>query len=356
MTAAPFPDPATGSPTTASSDVPAESRTGLLVRLWARLRTMFSPRTRRPADILPFRPGIRRIYILPDRFGLLFVTVLLAMLIGSVNYNNNLAFLLTFLLGAMSHVTMHHTHANLTGLRIISVTGHPAFAGDVARFTLAVRAEKAARPALVFRLGDKPDHLPTRLTDLPADVDISLDITVPAPRRGLVTPTPLMVETRYPLGLFRAWFLVHLDVSAVVYPHPVAGDFTASEAPAENEESAGSTAVSGVEDFDGLASYRPGDTFQRVSWKAFSKGQGLQTKVFVGQAGGAVTLDWDRLSGTDTELKLSRLCGMVLKADRMGLRYGLRLPGVDLSPDEGERHKHRCLRHLALFGRPEVGA
>lgn len=320
----------------------------------ARWRALLPGRTRRPVDLLPFQPGIRRIYILPDRFGLIFVTVLLAMLVGSVNYNNNLAFLLTFLLGAMTHVTMHHTHANLTGLRVLSLTAHPTFVGDVARFSLAIRAEKAARPSLSLRLGEGPAQGPSRDADLRPGVDTSLDLTIPAPRRGLLTPTPLMVETRYPLGLFRAWFLVHLDVAAVVYPRPLGGEFAVSEAPAENEEGAGSAAVSGVEDFDGLASYRPGDTFQRVSWKAFSKGQGLQTKVFVGQAGGAVILDWDRLSGADVETRLSRLCGMILKAERMGLRYGLRLPGVDVAPDDGERHKHRCLRHLALFGRPEA--
>jgi hypothetical protein len=49
------------------------------------------------------------------------------------------------------------------------------------------------------------------------------------------------------------------------------------------------------------------------------------------------------------EKKLSVLCGMVLKAHGMKLKYGISLPGRLIAPGEGERHKHACLRMLALF-------
>jgi hypothetical protein len=38
----------------------------------------------------------------------------------------------------------------------------------------------------------------------------------------------------------------------------------------------------------------------------------------------------------------------VLQADKLGLDYGLRLPGVSIAPGEGEAHKRRCLEALAL--------
>jgi len=31
------------------------------------------------------------------------------------------------------------------------------------------------------------------------------------------------------------------------------------------------------------------------------------------------------------------------------LRYGLRLPGLELAPDAGEPHRLNCLRALALY-------
>jgi uncharacterized protein (DUF58 family) len=47
--------------------------------------------------------------------------------------------------------------------------------------------------------------------------------------------------------------------------------------------------------------------------------------------------------------KLSRLCAWVLAAERLGLRYGLRLPGMELQPDSGEAHKRACLTALAMY-------
>ena len=40
--------------------------------------------------------------------------------------------------------------------------------------------------------------------------------------------------------------------------------------------------------------------------------------------------------------------GKVLMADRLGLDYGLRLPGGEIAPDTGAAHRRRCLEALAL--------
>jgi uncharacterized protein (DUF58 family) len=39
----------------------------------------------------------------------------------------------------------------------------------------------------------------------------------------------------------------------------------------------------------------------------------------------------------------------VLAADRAQVRYGLRLPGVELAPDAGDAHRRACLEQLALW-------
>jgi uncharacterized protein (DUF58 family) len=39
----------------------------------------------------------------------------------------------------------------------------------------------------------------------------------------------------------------------------------------------------------------------------------------------------------------------VLAAERQGLVYGLRLPGIHIPPDRGDAHQRRLLRELALW-------
>jgi uncharacterized protein (DUF58 family) len=59
-------------------------------------------------------------------------------------------------------------------------------------------------------------------------------------------------------------------------------------------------------------------------------------------------LDFVQAGALGTEARLSRLCAWVLQADKLALNYGLRLPGLQISPSSGEVHKRQCLEALAL--------
>jgi uncharacterized protein (DUF58 family) len=50
----------------------------------------------------------------------------------------------------------------------------------------------------------------------------------------------------------------------------------------------------------------------------------------------------------DPEARLSRLAAWVLQADRLGLDYGLRLPGQEIAQGNGPAQRRRCLEALAL--------
>jgi uncharacterized protein (DUF58 family) len=48
-----------------------------------------------------------------------------------------------------------------------------------------------------------------------------------------------------------------------------------------------------------------------------------------------------------TEARLARLAAWVLQAERQGADCGLRLPGRELPPQQGERHRRAALDALA---------
>src|SRR5690554_2211857 len=58
----------------------------------------------------------RRIFIMPTAVGMAFVVALILMLLAAMNYQNSLAYGLTFLLGSVFLVTIVHTWRNLAGL------------------------------------------------------------------------------------------------------------------------------------------------------------------------------------------------------------------------------------------------
>lgn len=312
----------------------------MIVRFFSANR-FFSPL----AIPLPFELDRKRIYILPTGHGLVFMTVLAGMLLGSANYNNNLGFLLTFLLGSMGFVSIFHTYRNLAGLTILSVVSRPVFAGDTAVFEFRVNSGRRERSGVSFRIADGPESAHS----LPKELEIRIEALSPAPARGILRPRPLVIATCHPLGLFRAWTRISPPLKALVYPRPVKGLVISRRHHSAGTGGAGRSGSPGADDFDGLKTYQPGDPLRHISWKAFSKGQGVLTKSFSAEIGQTVSLDWQHLSGDD-EKRLSQLCAMVLQAERLGLRYALNLPGAALEPDQGSAHKNRCLEALALFG------
>lgn len=310
------------------------------------MRKPFGPKTAaaRKTDSLPLILNRHRVYILPTAYGFLFLAILFAMLLGSINYNNNLGFLLVFLLGSITLVSMIHTYQNLLGIEILSVSAEPVFAGKTALFRFLVRSESRHRRAVGFLM--EKEH--QAIENISVGTDETVNLKIPAPFRGILRPERLIVWTRYPLGLFRAWTVISPDIVCLVYPKPLAGPF--QSAGGQDGDASGLNHIKrGVDDFSGLKPYQPGDSVGKISWKSFARGLGVFTKEFSGNKGASVMLDYDAMGYANREHKLSRLADMVLKAHNMNAEYGLRLPGRTIAPDKGERHRHACLKALAMF-------
>ncbi|MBU0961730.1 MAG: DUF58 domain-containing protein [Proteobacteria bacterium] len=297
---------------------------------------------------LPIKLRHRYLYILPTRHGLVFFAILLAILIGAINHNNNLGFILTFLLGGISFVSIFHTFRNLSGLTLLSARAIPVFVGQTASFAICVENSGPPRASLCFNFRNREQTI----FDLAAGEKQTITVPHATAERGLLRPDILSVSTTYPLGLFRCWSLLYLDAQCLVYPRPVSGP-TITAHGLTKDDNEGKSGGPGVDDFAGLKNYQPGDPLQHLSWKSFSRGQGLQRKVFEGQAGETIYFDLDALPGQDLEWKLSRICHMILQAEAHRMAYGLRTGNHLIEPALGGRHKRSCLRRLALIGQGE---
>jgi uncharacterized protein (DUF58 family) len=288
----------------------------------------------------------RRIFILPSRVGAAYGLALLLMLLVGINYQNSLAYGLTFLLMAVFVVAILHTYRNLAGLVLKAGGGGAVFVGEQARFR--VRLESREREHQAVALGWPPAELLAR--DVPRQGQAELELSLPAQRRGWLRPGRLRVESRFPLGLLVAWSWVDLDQAVLVYPRPLEGELPlAAGLGAEDEEEGMRARGQGADDFQGLRDYQPGDSKRRLDWKAYSRGQGLLVREFAMLGGRDLWLDFEQLDG-DAELRLSLLCHWVLQLSERQQPFGLQLPGQVIAPDSGEGHRDACLRALALFG------
>jgi uncharacterized protein (DUF58 family) len=288
----------------------------------------------------------RRVYIVPARLGWYFAGMLAVLLIGSINYALSLGFALTFLLAGLGLVCMVHTARNLARIAISAGRAEPVFAGESAQFRLYLDGRAAFdRPAILARHVASGSQL---VVDIPPGAVAEAVLAVPAARRGWVQLGRVMLETRFPLGLFRAWSYVEPDARCLVYPRPERSPLP----PYTGEAAVGAihAPTPGADDFAGLRSYQRSDSPRHIAWKAVARADELLTKQFAGDAAAELWLDMKLLpAGLSLEQRLSRLAGWVLAADRAGAHYGLRLPGVEIAPARGDLHRAACLQALALY-------
>lgn len=291
------------------------------------------------------RIGRRHIYILPTGAGVAFGAVLLLMLLGSLNYQNNLGLLFTFLMASVTVVAMYHSWFNLLGLEVAVRGGVPVFAGQDADFSVSLSDDHSRwRGSLVVRIGSSSAHP----VDIPAGDRVTLRIRTPTAQRGYRLADQIQLETRYPTGLFRAWCYARARGRVTVYPRPARSAGAPPLAASYRANTQGDLGV-GADDFVGLRAYRSGESLRHLDWKALARERGLVIKQFGGDRADEVWLDWERLPAIGLEERISVLCRQVLDAGGSGLSYGLRLPGRTVHMGHGEMHKHRCLEALATF-------
>lgn len=285
----------------------------------------------------------QRIFIFPSKAGLVFLVTLGLILLVAINYQTNMVFAMTFLMLSAFIVTMLHTFANFSGLSITAVKGYPTFAGNSARFDIKVSRENDKR---YYDIALRWPESEVSTVSLGDTGDSTISLHLPAKKRGVLSPPRLLVETYYPMGLLRCWTWLALDIDAIVYPNPAAGEWESSYSGDTEEGEA--AIIEGSDDFYAFKNYQPGDPLKHIAWKPFAKGQPLQTKQFAAYREQRYWLDWNAFAG-DKEARLSAMCYWALQLEKNHEEYGLRLPGLEIMPDSGELHRNKVLRALALF-------
>jgi uncharacterized protein (DUF58 family) len=290
----------------------------------------------------PMALGYRQIFILPTRFGWLLGLIMLAMLMGSLNFNNNLGLLTTFIVAGLAINSMLEAFYNLRGLGIRRCSAAPVFAGNRATLRVTmVNDERRQRPGLELVGKDKNASFA-----LDYNQSLEVDIGIATRQRGWMQPGRLRIQTSQPLGLFEAWSWFWPERPFLVWPRPAvpapplpAGGGTQTGVKVRQEPQG--------EDFYSLRRWREGDPLHLIAWKPSQRHQMLLSREFRQEQSDLLELDLEQAPGRDLEHRISIVTAWVLQAEREQLRWTLRIGDQLQGPDSGPTHRDHCLRLLA---------
>jgi len=293
----------------------------------------------RQPEMLPVTLHRRRIYVLPTASGIGFGVLLVVMLLGALNYQNNAALLLTCLLGAALINSMLVAFRALEGLTLASLRADRTFAGDPLMLHLVFDSAERIQRALRIDLED--EHVAFSLDRSGGEAAIAM----PTAQRGWNAVPRMRLSCTLPFGLFRAWSWVTPTQSVLVYPRPLDGP---PPPPSDDDIHARRR---GDEEYAGLRDYRHGDALKRVAWKASARHERLLFRELDAAASHApVIYDWNMLHGLDRETRISRLAGWIRAAHASARTWTLILPDRHaLGPAADHAHYHCCMAALALL-------
>jgi len=287
----------------------------------------------------------RQLYILPSRAGAGFLVLVGALWLLATNFENGLIFILCFLLLALFMVSIHFTHGTLANLSIKPIRAQSVFQGDAAAIELVFNQDRARRREQI--LLHFADSEPLMVTVENAG-DTFVTVLARTTRRGFLDPGLLTIESVYPVGLMRVWTYVRFRFDAAVYPAPLADRMRPLAGRGSGEGHLSGSP--GSEEYVGLKTWQAGESLRHVAWKQYAREQGLWSKQYGDSVDDRVWVDWDDHAGLDTEQRLARMTWQVCECAARGRVYGLRLPGMELPPNQGVAHRQAALRQLALFG------
>ncbi|XQW83520.1 DUF58 domain-containing protein [Thalassotalea piscium] len=296
----------------------------------------------------------RNIFIFPSKFGFSYLFFVLLLFILGTNYQNNLIILVSYLLSSLFITTMIQSFNNLSKLTlIINSEKFRGFSGTRFNVPILLCTDKER---LAFQLYFQQDQIIEKIS---ITSDETLSVPIELENRGVFSLPRLILQSYYPLGLFRCWTSVDLHSDVLVYPKPerpeqidierlLTGNDNEDGLPLSNEVK---TLNNGVDEFNDLSPYQQGESLAKVAWKHVASGKGWYSKNY--QHLITSTPNWlslDSLPKAPLEQQLRWLSYLILEFQKRDIVFGLKLNTLEIAPQQGIEHCHLCLREIALYG------
>jgi uncharacterized protein (DUF58 family) len=290
----------------------------------------------------------KTLLILPSRFGMAMLMLVILLYVLGSNYQNNLIILLSFFLLSLIMGSCWFSFRQLHGVTLSAGPTIRGFADEA--LTGYIVLDQGAVRRLGISLTCDGQHInleayealrvessapPNRSHLLPP---LQIPLQFPASSRGLYSLSKIIIASHAPFGLVRCWSQVELQQQIWRYP--------ARRSPTRRAEAQSQDA----DVPDQIQAYTAGAPLKQMVWKRLAQMPDRPlVRVFSGeqQPHDDLWLSVDAPQGPEREQQLSQLCELIGSMPNEQ-RFGLRTPSHELPVSHGQHHQQRALEYLSL--------
>lgn len=293
----------------------------------------------------------RRIYLLPTTRGLFVIVTAVLLLLVGINYQLSLAFVVAFMLAGLMQAALLVSYRNLRGLIVRAGRSPHCKLGESLAFSIALVSPDRNRDGVALAAqaeGSSQISAKNGPLSVAADSSKVIPLLFTPSRRGLMALQRIVVDSRAPYGLIRAWSYVHFQWLGVVEPQPETPPPALPLMAGDNDDAARRN-VHVAHDPDSLRDYAPGDSLKRVAWKQVAKSGDWYTRTGDSGQRQEIELSWQAATLTDTEARLSRMAAWILRAHNENCAYELTMPNGHLPLADGSQQLADASLLLAAY-------
>lgn len=276
----------------------------------------------------------RNLWLVPTSGGVWLLFFWFLILFGSINYQNNLGFMMVFTIAVVGFLSILMSFRNLQHRQFQVTSQQWIFAQHPSKITIY-----STSPRTSYRLSMScSSNEQTRNETLPSVGNDTLYLNCRFPSRGVHPIPQIEIGSLFPFGWLYTRTRWRSDTNITVFPQPIPGPL---------QLWSGAEQLTGDEhDLHYPREYQPGDPLKQILWKKARPNQPLT--VMTRSDGNALdVLAYESYSNVPHERRLSHLCAAILDKQHAQERFALALPHITLGPDQGNEFCHSCLTALA---------
>lgn len=288
--------------------------------------------------------GQRQIFIMPNRYGLGMLVLMLILFVMGTNYQNNLVLALTYWLLALFVLSIWLTYYNLAGIHLKAISSQSAPVDRPLAYRLHLHTQRE-RFGLMVSGGEAPPHWFDRI---PARDYEACEPVRAYPTRGRFPAPRIRLETRFPFGWITAWSFWSPSLYGLVWPASVDHGLARVSASQTLSQETRQTELE-RDALDAVRDYEPGDPTRRILWRQFARRGALHVKSPPRVQGNSHQLDLAQVSDLPLERGLEQLAFWCTECEALEVDWSIRLGSWCLPAGRGRAHYERAMDALALY-------
>jgi len=274
----------------------------------------------------------------PTKYFIFLVLSIVGLFFLAYMHNYNIVYLMMFFIFSLASASSIIGRLNLYEIEASVLTSQDFFANKRNNYTLNIYNPNQEKDC--FSLECSNNDSSALIHELPAGQSKSINLSLLSQKRGTDVLPPLKLGSHFPLPHELLFRYLPLTYEIIIFPEPKGESL-------DSFSSKHLYFVGEYDDFEGIRSYRPGESLSLIYWPSLAKGGTLMSKEFsLLEKSRHLHFDFIKAADNDED-RLSQLCLWALECKQKNISYTIYFPYISLNSKS--RSHHEILKFLALY-------